>query len=83
MLHVVPDISPKEINGIVKIDWNDYNNLSTSDFLQIKKQYGFVDYTIVKKDVDLELPLVFQNTNYKIYSLAQKQLGLLESSINE
>jgi hypothetical protein len=73
MLHVVPDISPNKINQIVKIDWNKYNNLSTNDFLQIKKHYDFVDYAIVKADVNLELPLVFHNKKYKIYSLMQNQ----------
>jgi hypothetical protein len=73
LLHVVPDINPKEINQLISKDWDRYNNLSTHDFLQIKKQYDFVDYAIVKNDTNLELPLVFMNKKYKIYSLVQNQ----------
>jgi hypothetical protein len=70
MLKVIsPGLKPDEIDARIKPDFKAYNNLKTEDFLQIKKQYNFVNFCIVNRKVKLNLPLIYENSAIAIYKL--------------
>lgn len=71
LLGLVPrSLEPELITKPVEISFNRYNELSTDDFLDIKKQYDFVNYCIVRKDAKLLFPVYFYNSSFKVYNLS-------------
>jgi Domain of unknown function (DUF6798) len=66
---VSPGLDPKSLRKPVEIGYDRYNRLETEDFLQIKGQYSFIDYCIVRQGIRLSLPEVFSNASYRIYRL--------------
>jgi len=70
LIHVIPKkLDAKKINSPVKLSFELYDMLSIEDYKNIKKQYGFVEYCLVRKNVILPLLLIYENDLYKLYSL--------------
>jgi len=70
VMQVIPSgLRPDEISTLVRLDYQAYDDLETEDFLNIKKQYNCVDFCVVGGQVNLSLPLVFENASYRVYRL--------------
>lgn len=70
LLRLIPaNLNPEIISAPVKINYHSYNNLTKEDFIKIRNKYNYVNYCIVRSNINLSFPLVFANSSYKIYSL--------------
>ncbi len=70
LLHVLPENPhPERIATPVPVDYQAYQALTANDFLRLQQAYPFIGYAIVRREVNLPLPVVFHNRTYKVYAV--------------
>lgn len=62
----------KKLRGPVKVYFNQYNNMREQDFLAINKKYSFAKYSIVSSKITLNMPLIYENRDYRLYLIKHK-----------